>query len=213
MILDSASIYSRGEVIRSGKPLAGPITGFGGNDWWTTVMSWVPGDDFPPYKEYGADEGTKYPEVAAALSGAPADVVRVDADHQLVISVAVPVQRVRATVGVLLLSTAPGEIDSIVATERWGVLRIALVAATVTIVLSLLLARTIAGPLRRLSEAAEKVQTSPTSREEIPDFTYRTRRGGASEPRAALDDLARSTTASRRSNALPPTSRTSSRTR
>jgi len=172
MILDSASIYSRGEVIRSGKPLAGS-TGLG-NDWWTTVMSWVPGDDFPPYKEYGADEGTKYPEVAAALSGAPADVVRVDADHQLVISVAVPVQRVRATVGVLLLSTAPGEIDSIVATERWGVLRIALVAATVTIVLSLLLASTIAGPLRRLSEAAEKVQTSPTSREEIPDFTYRT---------------------------------------
>jgi two-component system sensor histidine kinase ChvG len=171
MIVDSASIYSKGEVIRSARPMAGAN---GSNDWWTTVMSWVPGDDFPPYREYGADEGTKYPEVAAALSGAPADVVRVDADHQLVISVAVPVQRVRATVGVLLLSTAPGEIDSIVATERWGVLRIALVAATVTIVLSLLLASTIAGPLRRLSEAAEKVQTSPSSREEIPDFTYRT---------------------------------------
>ncbi len=168
MILDSSSIYSRGEVIRTGK--AAPPA----NDWWTTVMSWVPGDDFPPYQEFGADEGTKYPEVAAALNGAPADIVRVDADHQLVISVAVPVQRVRATVGVLLLSTAPGEIDSIVAQERWGVLRIALVAAAVTIILSLLLASTIAGPLRRLSEAAEKVQTSPQSREEIPDFTYRT---------------------------------------
>ncbi len=169
MILDSASIYGKGEVIRSGKATASPA-----NDLWTTLMSWVPGDDFPPYQEYGPDEGTRYPEVAAALSGAPADVVRVDQDHQLVISVAVPVQRVRATVGVLLLSTAPGEIDSIVATERWGVLRIALVAATVTIVLSLLLASTIAGPLRRLSEAAEKVQTSPQSREEIPDFSYRT---------------------------------------
>lgn len=170
MILDSASIYQRGEVIRGAKPgTAAPSS-----DWWTTILSWVPGDDFPPYQEYAADEGTKYPEVAAALNGAPADVVRVDADHQLVISVAVPVQRVRATVGVLLLSTAPGEIDSIVATERWGVLRIALVAATVTIVLSLLLASTIAGPLRRLSEAAEKVQTSPQSREEIPDFSYRT---------------------------------------
>jgi len=167
MILDSASIYGRGEVIRSPKAVTS-------NDWWTTAMSWVPGDDFPPYKEYGADEGTKYPEVAAALNGSPADVVRVDADHQLVISVAVPVQRVRATVGVLLLSTQPGEIDSIVATERWGVLRIALVAAAVTIILSLLLAGTIAGPLRRLSEAAEKVQASISSRQEIPDFTYRT---------------------------------------
>ncbi len=170
MILDSDSIYQRGEVIRSGKPtVATPKP-----DWWATALSWVPGDDFPPYLEYGPGEGKQYPEVAAALNGAPADVVRVDQDHQLVISVAVPVQRVRATVGVLLLSTQPGEIDSIVAADRWGVIRIALVAAAVTIILSLLLARTIAGPLRRLSEAAERVQTSPTSREEIPDFTYRT---------------------------------------
>ncbi|MEO6396011.1 MAG: sensor histidine kinase [Devosia sp.] len=167
MILDSATIYQRGEVIRTEKPA-------NRSDWWTTIMSWVPGDNFPPYQEYGVDEGTKYPEVSAALNGAPADVVRVDANHQLVISVAVPVQRLRATVGALLLSTQPGEIDSIVAGERWGVLRIALVAATVTILLSLLLASTIAGPLRRLSEAAEKVQASMSSREEIPDFTYRT---------------------------------------
>jgi two-component system sensor histidine kinase ChvG len=170
MILDSAAIYSRGEVLRSLKPAAAT----GGGDWWTSIMSWVPGDDFPLYQEYGASEGKRYPEVAAALNGAPADVVRVDAENQLVISVAVPVQRVRATVGVLLLSTQPGEIDSIVASERWGMLRIALVAATVTIILSLLLAGTIAGPLRRLAAAAEKVQTSISSREEIPDFTYRT---------------------------------------
>jgi two-component system sensor histidine kinase ChvG len=166
MILDSASIYSRGTVLRTP---AAPAT-----DWLTSIMSWVPGDDFPPYQEYGASEGKRYPEVANALSGSPSDIVRVDAENQLVISVAVPVQRVRATVGVLLLSTQPGEIDSIVASERWGVLRIALVAATVTIILSLLLAGTIAGPLRRLAAAAERVQTSITSREEIPDFSYRT---------------------------------------
>ena len=170
MILDSASIYSRGEVIRSGRTTTPTSAG----DWWTKVLSWVPGDDFPPYQEFGASEGKRYPEVAVALNGAPADVVRVDANNQLVISVAVPVQRVRATVGVLLLSTQPGEIDSIVASERWGVLRIALVAAAVTIILSLLLASTIAGPLRRLSEAAERVQSSISSREEIPDFSYRT---------------------------------------
>jgi two-component system sensor histidine kinase ChvG len=167
MILDSASIYLRGQVTRTAKPA-------NNGDWWAQIMSWVPGDDFPQYQEYGASEGRRYPEVAAALNGYPADIVRVDADNQLVISVAVPVQRVRATVGVLLLSTQPGEIDSIVASERWGVLRIALVAATVTIILSLLLAGTIAGPLRRLAAAAERVQTSIGSREEIPDFTYRT---------------------------------------
>ncbi|MHB1110619.1 MAG: stimulus-sensing domain-containing protein [Devosia sp.] len=173
LILDSANIYARGEILRRiTKPQEG--TGFFLFDWWNTLMAWLPGDDFPQYQEYGADEGKRYPEVAAALAGAPTAIVRVDNKHQLVVSVAVPVQRVRATVGVLLLSTQPGEIDQIDTAERWGILRIALVAAGVTIILSLLLAGTIAGPLRRLSAAAEKVQTSMTSRAEIPDFSDRT---------------------------------------
>jgi two-component system sensor histidine kinase ChvG len=172
LILDSANIYARGEVLRK---LATEETGTGFFlfDWWNTLMGWLPGDQFPVYQEYGADEGKRYPEVAAALTGAAADIVRVDAQHELVVSVAVPIQRLRATVGVLLLSTAPGEIDSIVTTERWGILRIALVAAAVTILLSLMLAGTIAGPMRRLSEAAERVQTAGNARAEIPDFTDR----------------------------------------
>lgn len=172
LILDSANLYARGEVLRSlAKPQDG--TGFFLFDWWNTLMAWLPGDDFPQYQEYGADEGTRYPEVASALTGAASAIVRVDAKHQLVVSVAVPVQRVRATVGVLLLSTTPGEIDQIDTAERWGILRIALVAAAVTIILSLLLAGTIAGPLRRLAGAAERVQNSATMRAEIPDFSDR----------------------------------------
>jgi len=170
MILDSENIYARGEVLRqAGKPrdqnfLVG---------WWNAVMAWVPGDNFPVYQEYDIDEGRRYPEVSSALDGAPADFVRVDEHNQLVVSVAVPVQRLRAVVGALLLSTAPGDIDSIVTQERWGILRIALIAAAVQIGLSLLLAGTIAGPMRRLSAAAERVQTAGNARAEIPDFTDR----------------------------------------
>lgn len=173
LILDSENIYARGEILRQ-------ITrredgqSFFLLDWWNAFVDWLPGNEFPLYQEYAADEGTRYPEVAAALTGAPTAIVRVDARHQLVVSVAVPVQRVRATVGVLLLSTAPGDIDQIAAAERWNVLRIALVAGGVTLVLAFLLANTIAGPLRRLSAAAEKVQASITSRAEIPDFSDRT---------------------------------------
>lgn len=172
LILDSDNIYARGEILRQ-------ITkrddgaGFFLFDWWNSFVDWLPGNEFPLYQEYAADEGTRYPEVAAALTGAPTAIVRVDAKHQLVVSVAVPVQRVRATVGVLLLSTAPGDIDQIAAAERWGILRIALVAGTVTLLLSMLLAGTIAGPLRRLSAAAEKVQASLSSRAEIPEFPDR----------------------------------------
>jgi two-component system sensor histidine kinase ChvG len=172
LILDSANLYARGEVLRQ-------ITRPQDNgtfflvDWWNAFADWLPGDDYPQYQEYGADEGTRYPEVAAALGGSSTAIVRVDQRRQLVVSVAVPVQRVRANVGVLLLSTQPGDIDQIASAERWGILRIALVAATVQILLSLLLAGTIAGPLRRLASAAEKVQSAISSRAEIPEFPER----------------------------------------
>ena len=186
LILDSANIYARGEVLRSTPPPAGQT--FFLVDWWNTVMSWVPGDDFPLYQEYSADEGKRYPEVAVALSGTVADIVRVDAQGQLVVSVAVPVQRLRATVGVLLLSTQPGDIDAIVAQERWGILRIALVAAGVTIILSLLLAGTIAGPIRRLSEAAEGVQLAVEHARRDPGFPRPHRRDRAPQPLDAAHD-------------------------
>ncbi len=172
LILDSTNLYARGEVLRQvTKPT--DSQSFFLLDWWNALMDWLPGDDYPQYQEFGADEGTKYPEVAASLTGQATAIVRVDNKHQLVVSVAVPVQRLRATVGVLLLSTQPGDIDQIATSERWGILRIALVAAAVTIILSLLLAGTIAGPLRRLAGAAESVQRTITSRAEIPDFSDR----------------------------------------
>ncbi|QQR41235.1 sensor histidine kinase [Devosia rhizoryzae] len=172
LILDSDNIYARGEVLRQTIDKS-TGTSFFLADWWNALISWAPGDNYPTYQEYQADEGTRYPEVASALQGAPADFVRVDAQNRLVVSVAVPVQRLRAVVGSILLSTAPGDIDSIVAQERWSILRIAMIAAGVQIVLSLLLAGTIAGPMRRLSAAAERVQTAGDARAEIPDLSDR----------------------------------------
>jgi two-component system sensor histidine kinase ChvG len=172
LILDSDNIYARGEVIRQQIDTS-KTQHFFLLDWWNAAVAWAPGDNFSKYQEYGADEGTRYPEVASALQGAPADFVRVDDHNQLVVSVAVPVQRMRAVVGAILLSPAPGDIDSVVSQERWSILRIALIAAAVQIALSLLLAGTIAGPMRRLSAAAERVQTAGNARAEIPDLTDR----------------------------------------
>ena len=172
LILDSENIYARGEVLRQAIDTSGAGSFFL-MDWWNALVSWSPGGNYPTYQEYQADEGIRYPEVASALAGAPADFVRVDAQNQLVVSVAVPVQRLRAIVGAILLSTEPGDIDSVVAQERWSILRIAGIAAGVQIVLSLLMAGTIAGPMRRLSAAAERVQTAGNARAEIPDLTDR----------------------------------------
>src|SRR5690606_40699895 len=62
---------------------------------------------------------------------------------------------------------------SVVAQDRTTLLRSELMPAGVQIVLSLLLAGTIAGPMRRLSAAAERVQTAGDARAEIPDLTDR----------------------------------------
>jgi two-component system sensor histidine kinase ChvG len=108
------------------------------------------------------------------LTGTSVPIARVNDKGELIISVAVPVQRLRAVLGVLLLSTRGGDIDNIVAAERWGIVSYALFAAGVTVLLSLILANTIAGPVRKLSAAAERVRHSVKARAEIPDFTDRT---------------------------------------
>ncbi|HEX8418301.1 MAG TPA: HAMP domain-containing sensor histidine kinase, partial [Methylobacterium sp.] len=91
-----------------------------------------------------------------------------------IVSVAVPIQRGGALRGALMISTQGADIDRVIASERFGLLQVFLIAAVVMVVLSILLAGAIAGPVRRLADAAEKVRLGIKSREEIPDFTART---------------------------------------
>jgi two-component system, OmpR family, sensor histidine kinase ChvG len=60
-----------------------------------------------------------------------------------------------------------------VTAERLAILKVFAVASVVMIVLSLLLASTIAGPVRRLADSAEGVRRRIRTRVEIPDFTRR----------------------------------------
>jgi two-component system, OmpR family, sensor histidine kinase ChvG len=173
LILDSDTFYSRGEVLRydlppPGAEKPGPLTTF-----WQALKTRMRQYDLPLYTEIGGDNGKAYPEVASALTGTSVPIVRVNDKGELVVSVAVPVQRMRAVLGVLLLSTRGGDIDNIVAAERWGIVRVSLFAAAVTVVLSVILANTIAGPVQRLAAAAERVRHSVKARAEIPDFTDR----------------------------------------
>jgi two-component system, OmpR family, sensor histidine kinase ChvG len=100
-------------------------------------------------------------------------VVRLNPRGETIVSVAVPIQRFQAVRGALLLSTQGGDIDAIIASERFALLQVFLVAAIVMVVLSLLLAGAIVNPVRRLAEAAERVRRGAKSRQEIPDFSSR----------------------------------------
>jgi two-component system sensor histidine kinase ChvG len=168
LILDSDTFYSRGEVLRYDLPAPNAEEPAALARFWQAVKN------LPLYTEIGGANGKAYPEVSTALTGTSVPIVRINDKGELVVSVAVPIQRMRAVLGVLLLSTRGGDIDNIVAAERWGIVRVSLFAAAVTIVLSMILANTIAGPVQRLAAAAERVRHSVKARTEIPDFTDRT---------------------------------------
>ncbi|MGA8690044.1 MAG: stimulus-sensing domain-containing protein [Methyloceanibacter sp.] len=173
LILDSDTFYSRGEVLRYDLPPPGAEKPDVLTSFWQAMKTRMRQYDLPLYSEIGGENGKAYPEVASALTGTSVPIVRVNDKGELVVSVAVPVQRMRAVLGVLLLSTRGGDIDNIVGAERWGIVRVSLFAAAVTVVLSVILANTIAGPMQRLSAAAERVRHSVRARAEIPDFTDR----------------------------------------
>jgi two-component system sensor histidine kinase ChvG len=140
---------------------------------WTWLRGLVRPERRPAVEAIGPANGRVLPEVQQALAGQRASEVRANDQGETIVSVAVPVQRFRAVRGVLLLSTQGGDIDGIIASERFALLQVFLVAALVMLILSMLLAGAIAGPVRRLAEAAERVRWGTKSRQEIPDFTNR----------------------------------------
>src|ERR1700756_4912616 len=137
------------------------------------IRTWLNRGDLPLYKELGPEAGTGYEEVANALKGQKRSMVRVNSRGEVIVSVAVPVLRSRAVHGALMLSTQGDDIDQMVTAERLAILKVGGVASAVMIVLSLLLASTIAGPVRRLADSAERVRHRIKTRVEIPDFTRR----------------------------------------
>jgi two-component system sensor histidine kinase ChvG len=173
LILDSRSLYGKGDVLRF--ELAPPSTGTPGiaERAMIAIRTWLNRGDLPMYRELGPENGKGYSEVARALDGIKGSMVRVNDRGEVIVSVAVPVQHFRAVNGVLLLSTQGGDIDNMVTAERLAILKIFAVACVVMIVLSLLLASTIAGPVRRLADSAEGVRRRIRTRVEIPDFTRR----------------------------------------
>lgn len=173
LLLDSRHLYSRGQILRYDLPPVVPAEpGFLGR-LRVIFAEFFRRTDLPIYREQPGGTGTAFPEVVAAANGTAGYLVRLSEQGEQIVSVAVPIQRFRAVHGVLMLSTQGGDIDRIVAAERRAILRLFGVAALVTAILSMLLASTIANPLRRLSAAAVRVRRGGKNREEIPDFSDR----------------------------------------
>lgn len=174
LILDSRQLMASGQIVAFElPPPAGAEQRSSFLQFFDRFFRFLPGRNLERYKEAGSQNGTIYSEVAAALTGLPSTMERLNSRNELIISVAVPIQRYRAVLGALMLSTQGGDIDAIVRAERRAIMQVFLVVLGVTILLSVVLAGTIAEPVRRLAESAEVVRRGKTRRAQIPDFTAR----------------------------------------
>ncbi len=172
LTLDSRTLYARGDLRPEPAPISKPPKPSLIEQGWNAVKRMF-GRERPSLDDAGPADARNLPEVQRAVGGQTASSVRANQRGETIVSVAVPIQRQGAVRGALLLSTQGGDIDATIASERFQLLQVFLVAALVMVVLSALLAGAIAGPVRRLADAAELVRRGTKSRQEIPDFTRR----------------------------------------
>ncbi len=171
LLLDTRAFYSPGDFVDPRPPSADDSTLTLFTRSWNAVKQRLGRIDLGQPDSPSGNQGL--PEVQRALLGAGGTLVRVSADGQTIVFAAIPIKRGSTIEGALLLSTQEGDVDRIIAEERWGFVLVFLIASGVMLVLSVLLAGTIAEPVRRLSEAADRVRRGTRVREEIPDFSER----------------------------------------
>lgn len=142
---------------------------------WTKLTQWLIDGELPVYKEIGNANGAAYLEVQQALEGKSTAVLLLDGRGEQIVAIAEPIRRPKnkTVQGVLLLSTQPGEISAILNEERSVIWTLAAFAFLATLTSSWLLARTVADPMRQLSEAAEHVSRNLSARKELPEYSDR----------------------------------------
>ncbi|MDP6568116.1 MAG: sensor histidine kinase [Alphaproteobacteria bacterium] len=143
--------------------------------WFHRAYDWLlpRGQGFPPYRERPGRGLEDFPELTTALGGEVGGAIRAVPGANLILGVAVPVQPLRQVVGALLLSADDSDIEDGVRNARLAILQATALALTATVLLSIFLAGTIAGPVRRLAAAADRVRRWRGRRARIPDLGQR----------------------------------------
>jgi two-component system sensor histidine kinase ChvG len=143
----------------------------GAYDW---LLGQLPASElYPPYGEAAVQVADDYKEVEQALNGEIGTSVRSGTEGALVLSVAVPVQRYRQVLGALFLTKTGKTIEITLRKTRLTIIAISLVAFGITVLASLYLASTIALPIHRLADAADRVRRSKGRATAIPDLSRR----------------------------------------
>ncbi|HEX7887165.1 MAG TPA: stimulus-sensing domain-containing protein [Phenylobacterium sp.] len=116
-------------------------------------------------------EATLAREVGVALQGRRWAGMRQSEGGRRVVSVSIPIQHVRAVLGVVTLEAS--DVDAIIAQERRALIPFILIAISVTVASSLLLNSLVAQPVLRMARAADQVRQARARAISLPDLARR----------------------------------------
>ena len=134
-------------------------------------LTWFDHPAEPTPKAQGQAMNALHKEVSQALGGERISDIRINPNGEQVVSVSLPIQNVKAVLGVLTLEA--GDIDATIAAQRMAILPFVLVAVVTTLLSSLLLSRLIAAPVLRLASAADRVRLSRARSISLPEISRR----------------------------------------
>ena len=141
------------------------------------LLAWLPHGDHPTLVNSTPGAGPEWqPDVREELRLLSTNqgrqvpsYIRRSPDDRLLISVAEPVLRNRATVGIVLLTRETREVDNSLLAVRLSILGLFTLALALTVLLSWYLWRTIARPILLLARAAEHMREGRGRAGEMPE--------------------------------------------
>ena len=171
LLVDSKAFLGKGKALPAGvsEDDSRPKT----KNLWTRMKEIVFDSDLPVLKDLEQANGNYYPPVRSAMAGTGTPMLLLNEKSQTIVSYAAPIRRARQINGVLMLSTAPGEIEKVLTKERNAILRLAGLAIAATLAAAFFLAYAVATPIRKLSAAADAVTHNINARHQLPDFSNR----------------------------------------
>jgi two-component system sensor histidine kinase ChvG len=176
-VQDTRFILARNQVQSRVLPPPGQPDVVGEAERWFNrqVYSIMPGDEPPPFvDDEPRPNGKVFEEVKGVLdTGEPGSGRRINAEGNLIVSVAVPVKRLQYVMGVLMLSTEAGDIDDALRQEWTQLLLGGAIAMVVLAFASWFVLTRITEPLRRLAQGADTVRRGGRRIDAIPNLSRR----------------------------------------
>jgi two-component system sensor histidine kinase ChvG len=176
-VQDTRFILARNQVQSRALPPPGQPDVVGEAERWFNrqVYSIMPGDDPPPFvDDEPRPNGKVFEEVKGVLdTGEPGSGRRINAEGNLIVSVAAPIKRLQYVMGVLMLSTEAGDIDDALRQEWTQLLLGGVVAMVVLAFASWFILTRITEPLRRLAQGADTVRRGGRRIDAIPNLSRR----------------------------------------